>query len=777
MDARALDHLVVIDRSESLAGQYCTRLFADYGARVILDEPKGGSALRHRTPFSKSGGSLIFRHLNTGKESVERAGPNLLAAADVIAAAATDDPEALAARYPAAVIVSVTDFGRDGPLAGWIGGEIIMQALSGMMHNNGAAGREPLYGTGERAAMAAGLAAYVGAATALYARGVGGAGQVIRVDVAETAAAMCFPYVVQHLYNGTVRLRTDLAVPAGQVECRDGWICIWIYAHRWTAVLDVLDLKELQHDPRFADPTVRRQNWTELFALIQDKVRGQPAEAVVDRLQKAQVISAKSYPPSELGTNRHLTERGYWQTTGDHPILGAPWRLGVTPRVRPSAEPALDAHEALPPSRPAATRCLTDEALRGLCVVELTTAWAGPMAGRLLAHFGADSIHVESPNRVNSWRLHHEVPNPVNFPDRDPGGRPFDRAFLFNSQNVNKRSCIIDLKSPEGRSVLTRLAERSDVLLCNFRPGTLAKYGLDHAALSKRNRGIIVCEMPAFGSFGPMSGYAALGPTMEMSAGMSALIGYAGGAPETTGPSYMDPVGGFNAAAAVLTALIWRQRTGQGQAIELPQVEAAMHLIGPQILEALETGTQPARNGNRRPDVVPHDAFPTAGEDQWLAVAAYDEAQWQALCTAIGRPDLAGDPRFATLAARRASEDALSAEITAWSRERNKHEAAALLQTAGVPAAPVQTPEDLARSSYLRARGFFTELEHPDAGRHVYPGLPVHLSRTPGSPRKPAPTFGQDNEIVVRELLGMDAAAVERLKETAGMTDAPLPGP
>jgi crotonobetainyl-CoA:carnitine CoA-transferase CaiB-like acyl-CoA transferase len=625
--------------------------------------------------------------------------------------------------------------------------------------------------------MAAGLAACVGTLTALHARGVDGPGQVVRVDVAETAAAMCFPYVVQHLYNGTERRRSDLAVPAGQVECRDGWVCIWIYNHRWKAVLGALGLGELEADPRVAEPTVRRRNWAELFALIQERVRGLAAEEVVEALQAAQVIAAKSYRPSELGRARHLRERGYWGEADGRPVLGPPWRLERTPRRAPRPAPEIGAHGRLPmAARPAPGGRAPAEALGGLRVVELTTAWAGPMAGRVLAYFGAESIHVESPNRVNSWRLHHETPNPVNFPGGEPGARPFDRSFLFNSQNVNKLSCIVDLKSDEGRSVLTALAERSDVLICNFRPGTLAKFGLDHATLAARNPGIIVCEMPAFGTTGPMARHAALGPTMEMAAGMSALIGYPGGPPETTGPSYMDPVGGLNAAAAILTALIWRQRSGEGQAIELPQVEAAMQLIGPQILEALETGAEPARAGNRRPDAAPHDAFPAAGEDQWLAIAVFDDAGWRRLCAVIGREEMAGDPRFATLAARKANEDALTAEVAAWSRRQDKHAAAARLQDAGVAAAPVATPRDLAESAYLAARGFFAEIEHADAGRHRYPGLPMHLGRTPGGPRRPAPTFGQDNLRVLTDILAMDEAAVARLQRTAGMTDVPLPG-
>ena len=776
MSSEALDHLVVVDRSESIGGQFCARLMADYGARVLLEEPAAGSALRRSGPFAADGSSLTFHHLNTGKESVVEAGPALHATADVIVLAADDDAEAFAALHPSAVIVALSDFGADGPLADWQAGEIVHQALSGMMYNNGAAGREPLYGVGQRTAMAAGLAAYGGAMVALLARGTDASGQIVRIDVQETAAATCFPYVLQHIYNGTVRSRSEPSSLAGQARCRDGWVCMWIYAHRWKAVLNALDLQYLDDDPRFSDPTERRRNWDALFAEIQESLQSRDAADVVDRLQRAQVIAAKAVKPSELGTDPHLDERAFWTEAGGRRILGAPWRLTETPRRVIGPEPAPGVHDPLPAPANARHRTPAARPLDGLRVTELTTAWAGPMAGRVLASFGAETYHVEGPGRVNTWRLHHEpVANPANFPDGVPGDRPFDRAFLFNSQNANKGSLVVDIKAPDGLEILRGLARVSDVLICNFRPGTLRRFGLDHATLSRDNPGLIVCEMPAFGCEGPMAGYAALGPIMEMATGMSALIGYPDGPPENTGPSYMDPIGGFNAAAAILTALVWRTRTGRGQYIEVPQVEAAMQLIGPEILAALETGQDPPRQGNRRPDASPHDAFPARGEEAWLAIACRTDREWQSLCTAIGRPELARDPRFATFTARKADEDALATEIAAWSRDRDKHEAAALLQAAGVPAAPVNSPADLATSAYLAARGHFTELDHPEAGRHRYPGLPMHLSASPGGARRAAPTFGQSNAHVVREILGWADADLGRLAREAGLCDVPAP--
>ncbi|MQW61582.1 hypothetical protein GHK33_02390 [Sinorhizobium meliloti] len=789
----AFSHLRVVDYSDTLAGQYCARLFADYGAAVMLVEGPEGSPIRRSAPFSRSGDSLPFFHFNSGKSSyvLDRGDPGargqldlILAAADVIVLPPEGNADEISQSNPNAIVVQPSSFGGDGPRAEWQGPEIVLQALSGMMHNNGAADREPLFGTGNRAKVASGIGAYIGALVALYAREETGRGQVVRIDAAETAASMCFPYVMQYIYNGTTRQRTEQAVQAGQVLCRDGWVCIWIYNFRWHALLEALGLLELEHDERFADPANRRANWDALFSILQSRVAEMAAEDLVEILQKAQVIAAKAYRPSELIRSRHLVQRGYWETLDGRTILGSPFRMSATPRCVGSLAPRLGDANAryegsahLPSEKaPLSASGAKGRPLESLRVIELTTAWAGPMAGRVLAYFGAESIHVEAPNRVNSWRLNKDEPNPINFPARQPGERWYDRSFLFNSQNVNKLSCILNLKTEEGRATMRRLVSVTDVLICNFRPDTLKKLGLDYDALKAIKPDIIVAELPAFGTKGPMSGYAALGPTMEMAAGMSAMIGYPGGQPEVTGPSYLDPIGGFNAAAAILTALIHRQRSGEGQYVEVPQVEAAMHLIGPEILLASETGQDPAPNGNRVSFASPHDAFPARGEDQWIVIAALDEGQWQSLCRIMGRPELSADPRFSGLERRRVNEDELTRLIAAWTAGEDKHELAARLQAAGVAAAPVQTPRDLAEDPYLAYRGFFTELQHPDAGRHKHPGLPIHLSDTPGAQLASAPPFGWHNRHVLERIIKLPPDQIAAIEKSDAMATEPLQG-
>jgi len=401
--------------------------------------------------------------------------------------------------------------------------------------------------------------------------------------------------------------------------------------------------------------------------------------------------------------------------------------------------------------------------LAGLRVIDMTTAWAGPMAGRILAFLGAEVIHVESASKLDTWRQYRQVYNPYRYPPDGEGERPWNRVAQFNSQNVNKLSLTLDLKLRGGYDVMLKLLAKSDVLLANFTPGTLARLGLGYDTLKGIRPDIIVVEMPAFGLSGPMAHGPAIGPTMEMAAGMASMIGYPGGPPTTTGPTYPDPMGGFHGAAAVLTALLHRRRGGGGQHVEVPQVEAAMHYIGEHILHAIATGESPDPMGNRAPWVAPHGVFPAAGDDQWVAITARDDAEFRTLCALMDQPALADDPRFATLADRIRHQDALEPLIAAWTGRQDKHKAANLLQSAGIPAAPVNDAADAVANPYLLHRGHFTDLHHPEIGVVPHEGLPFRLAATPGGQHRASPCLGQDTTMILRDIVGLSDAEIAQL--------------
>lgn len=789
----ALSGLRVLDLSDCVAGQFCCRMMADFGAEVILVEPAAGSTVRTMPPFdpAKDGlGSLLFFHLNLGKQSIvidrtTDAGRakllDLVKSADAVVVGLDADRDALQRANPSCIVTLVSDFGDDGPCRHWRGSEMIFQALSGMMHVNGTGEREPLYGVGHRAQYAAGVGAYIATLAALYARKTTGEGQQVALDVAMNTSSMAPPATVEYAYSKLQDPRGERRSPFMVVKCIDGFVSIWVHLPVWAGFCKAVNIPELEQDPRFAKGKERQDNWAELTARVQERVRDLTGDELLDRLLKERIAAAKAYTPMQLWNGTpHLIARNYWQSvptlSGPRPILGPPFRLSRTPRDIRKGAPRLGEHDAQAFTRPGvAAKAARERAraaagpLAGLRVLDFTTAWAGPMTGRILAFLGAEVVKVESASRPDTWRMHGNVFQAKRFPNGEAGERPYNRSALFNSQNHNKLGLSLDIKHPKGLAAMHRLAATADVVIANFTAGTLARMGVGYEALQKVKRDIIVMEMPGFGNSGPLSKAAANGATMEMAAGMCAMIGYAGGVPTTTGQVYPDPMGGYNGAAAVMTALMHRQATDEGQYIELSQVEGAMQFIGEELLYAIAANEDPELHGNRVRWAAPHDAYAARGDDQWVAIAVGSDDEWRRLCAIMDRTDLASDPHFATFEVRWLNQDLLREPISQWTRRHAKHEVADMLQAQGIRSAPVNMPKDVIESPYLAARTAFVTLTHPDAGTHAYMTLPFRLSLTPGSQHRASPCLGADTRRVLFELGGLSAREVAEL-DAEGVT-------
>jgi crotonobetainyl-CoA:carnitine CoA-transferase CaiB-like acyl-CoA transferase len=395
--------------------------------------------------------------------------------------------------------------------------------------------------------------------------------------------------------------------------------------------------------------------------------------------------------------------------------------------------------------------------LHGIRILDLSRVWAGPYGTRLLADMGAEVIKIEAPSSWDLTRALGLLPSSTE--------RAYNKAPYFNYYNRNKYACAIDLSKPAGRDLALRLVAISDVVVENYRADVLEGLGLTYETLREAKRDIILVSMPSHGLWGPDAHRIGYGTHIEQLSGLTSLSGYAGGGPQRCGISYGDPVGGMIAASATIAALLRRRWTGEGQHVEVAQIEAVLSFAGEFYLEYQMTGRVPERRGNRHTSMAPHGVYRCAGEDSWVALAVGTDAEFAGLCDVMGQAALARDERYADVVSRYRNQDALDDIVSAWTQQRSHIEAAALLQASRVAASPVLTIPELLTDTHLLERGFWEEQTHREAGTFTTDGPAWRFDDTPPHVRLPAPCFAEHNEYVLGELLGLTAdeiAALER---------------
>jgi benzylsuccinate CoA-transferase BbsF subunit len=394
--------------------------------------------------------------------------------------------------------------------------------------------------------------------------------------------------------------------------------------------------------------------------------------------------------------------------------------------------------------------------LAGVRVADFSWFGAGPIAGQTLATFGAEVIRVESEAHMDGLRLGQPVP---------PGKTGPNVSGYYNNFNAAKLSFTLNLGHPGAREVALRLLETCDVMLENYTPRVVEKWGLTYDDVVKVRPDIIYAQMPMQGATGPHRDFLGFGNVIAPVSGYSYLTGWPDLPPTGMGVNYPDYViNPGHAVVAIMAALRYRRRTGCGQRIELAQIESVAATLGPYLMEYTVNGQVPERDANHSPVACPHGAFACAGEDRWLAISVATDAQWEGLLDVMGRPAWSADERFATFLARKRNEDELEARITEWTRTIAAEEAMRLLQAKGVAAGVVQTAEDtLDHDEHLRERGYYNYLDHPETGRSAYDGPGFRLPAMPERQRPPAPLLGQHNDHVVRDLLGFDDERIAQL--------------
>ena len=398
-------------------------------------------------------------------------------------------------------------------------------------------------------------------------------------------------------------------------------------------------------------------------------------------------------------------------------------------------------------------------------VVDFGTAWAGPMAAQLLADLGAEVIKVESRERMDGLRLGRPIVG-----DDIAGG---DRGLwpelqpVFHGINRNKLGLTLNLKTDEGLALVRELLARSDVAINNYSPGVLERLGLSYPELRELRPDIILVSMPAMGEVGPLRDVLAYAPIIQALSGLMSVVGYSEDerlVGELQAP-WSDVVAAIHAALATVAALRHRNLTGQGQFIEVAQLEATTSMLGEAFLEYQMTGSAPLPQGNFDPAFAPHNNYPCSEPDRWVAIAVGTDEEWAAFCHALGSPAWATEERFETLAARLENIAELDSLVAAWTRQKTAREIMDLLQAHGVAAMPVMNIEDQFVDPHLQERQAYLEIEHPHVGIEWLYGMPWLLGSTPGGISRPAPLLGQHNDYILGELLGLPAGEIERLQD------------
>ena len=381
-------------------------------------------------------------------------------------------------------------------------------------------------------------------------------------------------------------------------------------------------------------------------------------------------------------------------------------------------------------------------------MLDLTRVLAGPFCSMILGDMGAEIIKVEEPGKGDDTR----------------GWPPFSggEATYFLSVNRNKKSLTLNMKAPDGQAILRKLVAKADVVLENFRPGTMERLGFGYDALRKLNPRLIYCAISGFGESGPEASRPGYDLIVQGESGVMDLTGFADGPPVKVGNSVADLVSGMAAAHGVTLALLSRARTGKGQKVEIGMLDVMASLLTYQAGLYWNGGGRPARRGNQHPSIVPYEVF--QAQDAYMTLGVANNSLFDRMCRAIGREELAKDPRFDSEASRVTNREVLVPLLNSIFSTRPASDWLKRLDEAGVPAGRIKTVAEVCDSEHLRARGMFVSLNHPKAGAVTAMGVPIRLWDTPGAAQAPAPLLGQHTDEILTGLLRIPRAKVDKLR-------------
>lgn len=769
MTVPPLDGMRVVDLSSWIAGAYCTRLLADGGAEVIKVEDAEGDPLRR---WSASGARVdpgtdgaLFNYLATSKRSVvvdpgldgDAAVDDLLASADVVVwspgevtdAATSLSASAILRAHPHLVVTAISPFGLDSAWRDRPATEFTLQAWSGgiVRLNRGRPDRAPAHVGGQVGEWLAGTFAAIGTLAAIRR----GRGELVDVSMLESLAmGLTYYPVTFHDFLGKP-IREDRFVPTpGVAEAKDGTVGLGTgTGQQWLDFCAMVGRPDWEQNPAyFADRSSLRP---EIDAWVADHT----IEEILDLASAFRLPNAPIAHGANLTELEHLRER---RAFVDNPRDGVtnprpPFRFSSAALRAPEPAPRLGEHSidgCEPKARPGSAPAQDGLPYEGLRVLDMTSFWAGPLTGHLLAILGAEVIHLESARRPDGARLVGGVSQTED--------RYLERGPIYAALNTNKKSLAIDLSDKRGVELLEELIGTCDVLIENYTPRVLDQLGLDHETLHAAHPELITVRMPGFGLDGPWRDKAAFAFVIEDASGFTWLTGHPDG-PPVEPYSIGDPNAGLHATVGLQLALEHRDRTGEGGLVEAAMIDAALSVTAEQVIERSAYGALLTRTGNRGPVAAPQNLYRVAGvdeygqEDCWVAIAVATDEQWTALVGALGHPAWATDPALASADGRRANHDRMDTELQEWCIDRSAAEVIDVLWGAGVPVGEVIQPHGQVGVAPFADRRFFEELDHPVAGTARYATLPMRFADGPERlHRTPAPRLGEHTAELLAEI-------------------------
>ncbi|OBB68527.1 CoA transferase [Mycobacterium sp. 852014-50255_SCH5639931] len=763
----------VLELSNGIAVSYCGKMFADAGAEVVKIESPEGDSLRARSAGGPPG--ALFGYLAAGKKSVTKSRQAeisaLLAGADIVLTDLTDGwalDEIGSVTGPSTVVVAVTPFGTTGPYVDdrLVANEFILQALCGSTAGRGWPEDEPVQAGGQLGEWLAGtFAAAVAAATARHAAR-SGRGEVIDVSTYEAmVVAMGGLSAMSASVLGADSLlgRRSLELPS-IVPTADGMVgfCT-ITAQQFQDFLVLIDRADLLDDAELASFDGRVARRDEFVGMVTQWTQSRTTQEIVDLAVAFRIPVAPIATPEMLPTIDHFVQRGVFAES-DAGVLRprVPYRSDAMATRPPGRAPLLGANDGGVhwPPRPAPPPGADNDALplADTRITDFTAFWAGPVATQLLGALGADVIKVEGVRRPDGMRF--------------SAGRPpswdqwWEWGPVFLCSNSNKRGVSVELSTDAGRAVALELIAASDLVVENFSPRVMTNFGLGWDAVRAANPRAVMVRMPAFGLDGPWRDRVGFAQTMEQATGMAWMTGHADG-PPVIPRGVCDPIAGLHAAFAAVAALVVRDRDGTGMHVESTMVEAALNVAAEMLVEYSCNGIEMRRNGNRGPGARPQGVYRCRGEDDWVALAAVDDAARASLARLLVQPDLrAGDWLE--------HPDEIDKLISDWTAGRSVAEAVEALRGAGVAAARVTPAPDLLRDPHLHARGFWETVDHPVAGSFLCTGMPfAFLGRPRRWIRRVPPLYGQHTGEVLTDLLGRSAEELSALRQSGAISARP----